>query len=313
MGIIPVIGVFGANSFIGRAIVRDLLRQGRRIVAFGRAFPPDYEERIGARVDTRIVDFADSVSVYGALQGIDHVINLVNSSSPALGNSRMEEDITSNILPHVSFLQSCRLSSVTRLLFVSSGGTVYGEPKYVPIDEDHPTKPLVSYGMTKLVVEQYIQMLMRDSAIGYTILRVSNPFGPGQVLRKGQGLIASILERHARGLPVGVFGDGQTQRDYLYIDDLCEAITCALDAPQMQETLNIGTGVGRSILDIIAAFERALGEPLAVAFLPARPTDTRSNVLDCGRAQRLLGWTARTPFDDAIRQTVAAYRTDVDL
>jgi UDP-glucose 4-epimerase len=243
------------------------------------------------------------------VQGIDYVINLVNSSSPALGNSRIVEDITSNILPHISFLQSCRLSSVKRLLFVSSGGTVYGEPKYIPIDEAHPTEPLVSYGMTKLVVEQYIHMLLRDTSVSYTILRVSNPFGPGQMLRKGQGLIASILERHAQGLAVGIFGDGQTQRDYLFIDDLCEAISCALDAPAMQETLNIGTGTGRSILDIIAAFDKALGERLNIEFLPARPTDAKSNVLDCRKAERILGWSAKTPFEEAIQRTVTAHRT----
>jgi UDP-glucose 4-epimerase len=129
------------------------------------------------------------------------------------------------------------------------------------------------------------------------------------MLRKGQGLIASILERHAQGLAVGIFGDGQTQRDYLFIDDLCEAISCALDAPAMQETLNIGTGIGRSILDIVAAFDKALGERLAIEFLPARPTDTKSNVLDCRKAQQMLGWVARTSFEEAIQQTVTAHRT----
>jgi UDP-glucose 4-epimerase len=274
------------------------------VVAFGRAFSPDFESKVGGRVEVRVVDFNETLSTHAALQGIDQVINLVNASSPALGNGRVEEDLLNNALPHVAFTQSCLLSGVSRMIFVSSGGTVYGEPRYLPVDEDHITAPLVSYGMTKLVAEQYIRMLTRGTAMSYIILRVSNPFGPGQMLRKGQGLIASVLERHAQSAPISIYGDGQTQRDYLYIDDLCEALIAALDVPSMQETFNIGTGVGRSVMDILTAIEAHIGQQLAKEFLPARHTDAKSNVLDCRKAERMLGWTARTPFDEAIRRTV---------
>lgn len=301
-----VIGVFGANGFIGRAVVRFLLARGRRVVALGRAFPADYARIVGGAVETRVVDFGDALSVHATLQGIDQAIDLVNSSSPALGNGRVVEDAATNVLPHISFVQSCILSGVARVVFVSSGGTVYGPPDYLPLDEEHPTRPLVSYGAAKLMVEHYLRMLTRDSPVDHVILRVSNPFGPGQVLRKGQGLIASILERQAAGLPIVIYGDGQAQRDYLYVDDLCHALLAALDAPPMRETFNIGTGHGRSTLDVIHAVEQVIGRAFAIEFVNDRPTDARSNVLDCGKATRLLHWTARTPFDEGIRRTVAA-------
>ncbi|KQN21231.1 hypothetical protein ASE86_14750 [Sphingomonas sp. Leaf33] len=302
-----MIGVFGANGFIGRAVVRHLLEQGRRVVALGRAFPADYDRIVGGAVEMRIVDFRDALSVHATLQGIEQAIDLVNSSSPALGNARVVEDVATNVLPHISFAQSCVLSGVARILFLSSGGTVYGTPVSVPIAEDHPTDPLVSYGATKLTVEHYLRMLTRDTATDHVILRAANPFGPGQTLRKGQGLIASILERQAMDLPIILFGDGQAERDYLYIDDLCGAVTAALDAPPMRETVNIGTGQGRTTIEVVRAVEAAVGRRFDIVFEPGRPTDARSNVLDCTRAARLLGWSAATPFDEGIRRTVAAF------
>lgn len=276
------------------------------MVAFGRAFPADYDRIVGGKVETHIVDFRDALSVQAMLQGVDQVIDLVNSSSPALGNGRVVEDASTNILPHISFIESCVLSNVSRIIFLSSGGTVYGTPDHLPISEDHPTHPIVSYGMSKLVVEHYLRMLTRGASVDHVILRVSNPFGPGQILSKGQGLIASILERQALGSPVTVYGDGEALRDYLYIDDLCEALIAALDAPPMRETLNIGTGHGHSTLEVIKAVEAALGRRIAIEFADDRPTDARGNVLDCGKARSLLSWTPQMSFIDGIKRTVLA-------
>lgn len=303
---ISVIGVFGANGFIGRAAVRHLLSRHRQVVAVGRAFPSDYEQIVGGSVDMRVVDFRDALSVHAVLQGIDQAIDLVNSSSPALGNGRVVEDAATNVLPHINFVQSCILSGISRIIFLSSGGTIYGAPSYLPLDENHPTNPLVSYGMAKLMVEHYLRMLTRNSAVDHVILRVSNPFGPGQVLRKGQGLVASILKRQAAGLPITIYGDGESQRDYLYIDDLCTALTAALEAPPMHQTFNIGTGHGRSTLEVIEEVEAALGSEIKIEFADDRPTDAKSNVLDCRKATRLLNWTAQTPFGEGIKRTVAA-------
>jgi UDP-glucose 4-epimerase len=303
---ISVVGVFGANGFIGRAIVRHLLARHQRVVALGRAFPADYEHIVGGALETRVIDFRDALSVHAMLQDIDQVIDLVNSSSPALGNGRAMEDVETNVLPHISFVQSCILSRVSRIIFLSSGGTVYGTPTYLPLDEEHPTNPLVSYGAAKLMVEHYLRMLTRDSAVDHVILRVSNPFGPGQVLRKGQGLIASILERQAAGSPIFVYGDGQSRRDYLYIEDLCCAVTAALDAPPMRETFNIGSGHGYSTLEVIKEVEAALNVAVQVEFESERATDVKSNILDCRKAARMLNWSAQTSFAEGVQRTVAA-------
>jgi len=301
-----VVGVFGANGFIGRNLVRRLLALDRPVIAFGRSFAPDFTEFVGGPVETRVVDFNDVLSTHAMIQDVTYVVQLVNSSSPGLGNTRVAADITANVLPHVSFIESCLMIGVAKFLFLSSGGTVYGNPNYLPIDEAHVTSPINSYGLTKMMVEHYLRVLTRGSEMGYLNLRVSNPFGPGQVLKKGQGLIASILRSHAAGQPITIFGDGSTQRDYLYINDLVDALIAALDAPAMQETINIGSGIGRSILEVLAATQEVLDTPLKVEFISERPTDAMANILDCRKAAKLLGWESRTSFEDALRWTVAA-------
>jgi UDP-glucose 4-epimerase len=301
------VGVFGANGFIGRHLVRRLCRDGVPTIAFGRDFPADYSEIVGHDVETRRMDLSDVLRTQIVTQEISTVVQLISSSGPALGNARIVSDISSNIAPHVSFIESCIMAKVESYVFLSSGGTIYGPPERLPISEDHPTNPISSYGMTKMIAEQYLRLLCRNSTMGYTSLRVSNPFGPGQDTTKGQGLVAFILKSLSEARPVTVYGDGKSQRDYLYIADLIDAICAAIDRPAVGGPVNIGSGVGRSILDVIAALEQVTGRDVPVVFADERATDTRSNILDPAKARKLLGWAPKTDFMDGLRMTVRAF------
>jgi len=141
----------------------------------------------------------------------------------------------------------------------------------------------------------------------YTILRLANPYGPGQLNLKGQGLIPTILQRQEAGLPLSIFGNGQGQRDYVYIDDVAEAIKATLSHNCGQEILNIGSGQGRTILEVVEAIESLLDVRISKSFVPARPTDPARNVLDISKAKRVLGWEPKTSFADGIRRTVEAH------
>lgn len=300
----PVVGVMGANGFIGRHLVRRLCATNIPVIAFGRSFPPDYEEIIGHPVDVRLMDLDHVLETHALIQDVSTVVQLINSSSPGMANNRVTADISVNVIPHIACIESCIMADVGKFIFLSSGGTVYGNPLFLPISEDHPTKPLNSYGMTKLVVERYLEMLTAGSGMGYTSLRVSNPFGPGQENKKGQGLVPTIMNNHRRGLPVTVFGDGASLRDYLYIDDLIDAIMASIVEPAAMGPINIGSGIGKSILDVVAALEAATGEKIGVEFAAARPTDAKSNVLDPAKAEAVLGWRAKTEFSEGIARTI---------
>jgi len=299
-----VVGVFGANGFIGRHLTAALLARGHQTVCFGRHFPLDFQKRFGERVEMRLVDLHDDIESYRKLFGITHVIQLINSSNAAVGNDKVIADIHSNIIPHVSFVNSCIMSGVRSFTFLSSGGTVYGRPQSIPITEDHPTFPLNSYGMTKLFTERYLQMLCRGTKMGFNILRVANPYGPGQMGVGGQGLIGTILQKSSKNQPLTIFGDGLNERDYLYIDDTVDAIVRALEHDPLNDVVNIGSGEGRSILAVIEAVEAALGHRIVREFVADRATDAPSNILDPTKAERLLGWKTTTPFGEGVAKTV---------
>jgi UDP-glucose 4-epimerase len=153
-------------------------------------------------------------------------------------------------------------------------------------------------------------MLSRGTGLGFTTLRVSNPFGPGQTAHKGQGLIPTILKQYAAGAPVKIFGDGKSERDYIYIEDVVDAIVTCLQRGPFNGAVNIGSGRGRTILEVVEAVERALGRNIDRQYIESRPTDTPSNVLDISKAKTLLDWAPRTDFHEAIRLTVDAYPLD---
>lgn len=303
-----MIGVFGANGFIGRHVVRHLLSKGRHVRMVSRHLDaPFAQEAAGA--ESVVADLGDELAMASALADVRVAVQLVSTSSPGLENRYALSDIRENIVPQVQFLQLCIAAGVERLIFLSSGGTVYGQAQTLPISESHPTRPLSSHGMTKLVTEQYIEMYGRIGGLGYTILRVANPFGPGQLFRKGQGLVPAILQRHEQGLPIRVIGQGLATRDFLYVEDLVDAITLGIDAPGAAgRILNVGSGTGRRIADVIDAVERVLGEPLRREHVPGRASDVDSNVLDISLSKAVLGWHPRTPFEDGLARTVEAFR-----
>lgn len=301
--------IFGANGFVGRHVVARLVEEGLPVRAVSRRFDPEFEAAFAGRAELVIADLRDPFACLAALEGATNVLQLVSTSSPGLKNDYLERDVTDNVLPQLRLAQDCLTAGVRRHVFISSGGTVYGRPLRLPIDEDHPKNPLSSHGLTKLAVEKYLGLLGHTRGLDSVILRVSNLFGPGQVFRKGQGLIPAILEHHRRGQPVQIFGDGSARRDFVFIDDMVEAVLAAFRVPAAGGGIfNIGSGESRSVNEILAAVEDRLGQPVAREYLPPRPSDVALNLLDIRRAAALLGWRPLTSFTTAMDRTVAAMR-----
>ncbi|NDW01343.1 NAD-dependent epimerase/dehydratase family protein [Yangia sp. PrR002] len=286
-----------------------LLARGQAVRAVSRRFDSRVAAAWEDRLDLVEADFTNPLSTLSTVQGLDTVIQLISSSSPGMGNRVLVDDIQENVIPHVSFIQKAISAGVRRYIFVSSGGTVYGPNAPVPTAETAHTNPINSHGMTKLMIEKYLQMFSRVDGLEYVILRVSNPYGPGQTFRKGQGLIPAILQRQRESLPIQIFGDGSSQRDYIYIDDLTAAVEKVVDCPSAgNEVFNIGKGEGRSILEVIETLEATLGVCFEKEFLPGRNTDVSRSVLDISKACRLLSWAPGISLEEGVERMLVPWR-----
>ena len=305
-----MIGIYGSNGFIGRRLVHRLAMQGVPARAISRWHDEHFISSIRGPIEFLTGNFGDPLAMAASLQDIDTVVQLIGTSSPGLKNEHAIADIQENVIPHVAFLRSCVQAGVKRYVFLSSGGTVYGPEASTPTSESAATNPICSYGLTKLCIEKYIQMHAHVDGLEYAILRLANPYGPGQAFHKGQGLIPAILDRYRRNLPVRILGDGEARRDYVYIDDVIDAIVAVLKLQSVPRlVLNIGSGATRSVLDVVAAVEVATGHVFAREYVDARGSDVEVSSLDITLARSVLGWSPQTGFEKGVEQTVAAIKS----
>lgn len=300
-----MIGIYGANSFIGQHLVGRLAGRGAPVRAVSRRFDMAFTEPFGGMVEFVEADFRQSLAIASSLQDVDTVVQLVSTSSPGLGNNHAIADIQENVIPHVEFLQDCVRAGVKRYVFLSSGGTVYGPGAPVPTPETSPANPINSYGLTKLMVEKYIQMYGHVDDLDYAILRVANVFGPGQEFRKNQGLVPALIERWRKGQGVTIFGAGEARRDYIFIEDVIDAIEAVLaltERPRL--TLNVGSGETRSVVEVIETVEEITGYRFERDYVADRNTDVGVSSLDISRAREVLGWKPKTGFREGVETTL---------
>lgn len=298
--------VLGGGGFIGTNLCSALVARGADVGAFGRHahFPQALEG-----VQWVMGDFADRAAVARAVEGREIVFHLAAGSIPDSSNRDPLGDLQSNVAPTLQLLDICRSSGVRRVVFVSSGGTVYGVPYAVPIAETAATEPISAYGVSKLAIEKYLRIYQRLHGIEYQVARLSNPFGPYQRHDRRQGLVAALLYRALHGIPVEIWGDGGVVRDFLYIDDAIEALLmlAAYDGPH--HVFNVGSGVGRSVLAVLADIGNVLGDRVIPRnFRSGRAADVPVNVLDIGLITQETGWVPKTPWQDALRLTAAWLR-----
>jgi UDP-glucose 4-epimerase len=229
-------------------------------------------------------DFQNVSDLRRAIDGVDAVLHLVSTTLPKGSNEDPVYDVNTNVISTIQMLNTMVKTEVKRLIFISSGGTVYGVPHAIPIPEDHPTNPGVSYGITKLMIEKYLYLYNRLHGLEPIILRAANPYGERQRAGAGQGAVAAFIRRALAGEPIEIWGDGSVARDYIYISDVARAFALALQYRGTKMIFNISSGVGTSLTDLVGAIETIIEKPLQVRHLPARSFDVPISVLDSSLA-----------------------------
>jgi UDP-glucose 4-epimerase len=295
--------VLGGNGFIGSHLVDQLLAEGHKVRVFDKN--EEYYRKPLASVDYQYGDFGNRGLLMEALANIDVVFHLISTTLPKTSNDDPAFDVQSNVIETLFLLEQCITQKVKKIIFISSGGTVYGNPSVLPIPENSPTEPECSYGITKLTIEKYLYLYRFLHGLDYCVLRLANAYGERQRPTATQGVIPVFLERALRNDEIVVWGDGSVIRDYVYVTDIASALLKALTYSGDTKVFNIGSGEQYSLNEVIQLIEHVTGQPLKVKYTEGRSFDVPINVLDVSRAKSFLNWTPTVSLSEGIARMYA--------
>ncbi len=293
--------ILGGNGFIGSHLVDRLLAEGHQVRVFDK-----YEEHFRkpvTGVDYCIGDFGNRGMLSEALAGIDVVFHLISTTLPKTSNDDPVFDVQSNVIEAICLMEQCVANKIRKVVFISSGGAIYGNPKTLPISENSSTEPECSYGITKLTIEKYLALFNHLHGLDYVVLRPSNPYGNRQNPEGIQGAVSVFLGRAAQGKSIEIWGDGRIVRDYIFIDDLVDGIYKAASLDPFSRVFNLGSGVGHSLNDIVEVIRKVTGRDIRVSYKAKRSFDVPSIYLDICRAKQELSWMPSVSLETGIEKT----------
>lgn len=297
--------IFGGGGFVGSAIVDRLLIEGHDLRIFERPRVEAYRTFLPTeKIEWMTGDMLSSHDINMALEDRELVIHLVSTTLPKSSNEDPIYDVQSNLVGTLQILNSMVTMNIKKIIFISSGGTVYGTPKYLPIDEKHSCNPQVSYGITKLAIENYLLLYERLHGIKPIIFRVANPFGKRQRVETAQGAIGVFIYRAINSQPIDIWGDGSSTRDYIYIDDVAEIFALAVNYSGAKSIFNVSSGIGTSLNELLDIIQDVFGHSIERKYLPKRDFDISTSVLSNESALNELGWKPHTSLRKGIEMTI---------
>ncbi len=297
--------VTGGAGFIGSHIVDGLVEAGHEVVvaddlSSGRAENVNPHARL-VDIDICAPDLLELAASFRP----DAVSHWAAQASVPGSVSDPERDATVNVVGGINVCRAAVGAGVSQFVYATTGGALYGEPEYLPCDEDHPIRPISPYGLSKWTLEQYLPILLPES-MAVKVLRPANVYGPRQDPHGESGVVAIFASRMARGEPVTIFGDGEHTRDYVYVGDVVDAHGLALTSGESL-TVNVGTGVETSVNDLFSAMADAVGYTRPPQWAGERPGDVRWICLDSTRAREMLGWRPSTSLAQGLRKTCESF------
>lgn len=295
--------VLGATGFIGNALVHRLSSSFQQIFTLSR--------RRGAfQHYSNVIHFQSNLDnqelVNQLLPDCHVVVHLASETTPGSSCLQPSLEVTSNLLPSLRFLEVMQSHPHVRLVYISSGGAIYGDSAEEKLAEDMVLAPLSYYGAGKAAFEKFILAFCRQVGNTAVILRPSNLYGPGQCYRPGFGIIPTVISSIVDGTTLEVWGDGSIVRDYLYIDDFTELLGKIIeDDPNGQPVTiyNVGSCHGHSVNDIIKLVAKVTGRSVSVCYHLERKVDVKRVVLDSGKIRDAYQWKCMTDIETGLRNT----------
>ncbi|MEK9169199.1 MAG: NAD-dependent epimerase/dehydratase family protein [Patescibacteria group bacterium] len=280
--------IFGGGGFIGSHLTEALVKNKYPVTVFSRKSDNSSKNLSDVINDIQFIegDFNNIDSVIKIIDSGDIVFDLIASSLPFSSSQSPIEEINHHIFSHVRLIQACCKKKVKKIIFASSGGGVYGNKKKLPISEIELLEPISPHAIGKIAIEYYLSYYSKMYGVSYIIYRLSNPYGPRQIAEKGFGIVPTLFDHALKNTPPTLFDHGNLVRDFIFIDDLIEAITQSFDKKNKFNLYNIGSGRGTAIKDLWKMIKKISGSNIKPRYKPKRPFDIQSIVLDTKRFEK---------------------------
>lgn len=297
--------ILGGCGFIGRHVAVLLAREGNRVTLADRAalaqpMPAD----VAGAVTSQLLELG-SADWDALVADVDIVHHYAWGSLPASANANPGGDLLTNVGATIGLLDALHRRGGGRVVFSSSGGTVYGKLRQTPVPEDHPVAPITAYGAGKATAEVYLGLYRHMHGLDCRIARIANPYGAGQDLSRGQGAVTTFLHHALMHRPITIWGTGEVVRDYIHISDVAQCLVTLAVSPRTEEfVFNVGSGAGVSLNQIVSELEARLGRTLDVSRTATRPFDVPVSILRIDRGRDTLGWSPALSFGDGIARTL---------
>lgn len=301
--------VTGGAGFVGSHLIEQLLAEENEVVCLDD-FSTGKRENLtefGNKILIKEGDIRESLFVKDSLDNVDYVFHLAAQISVNRSTREPKFDASVNIEGMINLLEAIRQSSVKRIIYVSTGGAIYGEPSIIPATEKTTEEPISPYGISKLTAEKYLKWFHDVYGISYSIIRPANIYGPRQDPLGEAGVISIFLGRIKDNNSVEIFGDGRDSRDYVYVKDISNICIKAMNSNK-KDIYNAGTGKQTNLLDLVEIIEKVTKSHVKKEFSPPRPGDVKHISLDASKAREELNWTPSTDLEVGISNTWKWYK-----
>lgn len=302
--------IVGGAGFLGTSIAREFA-QSREVLVLDTASRLQGAAEWLGDTPSAVLNFPRDLSAAPDLfAGADALVYLSWTSTPASSMNDLAGDALENVVASARIFEEAGRAGVRRVVFSSSGGTVYGNPETVPVPEDAARNPLSGYGASKLAAEHFLHVAAARDGFSGVSLRVGNPYGPFQLRGAAIGIIAQFLNSIARGQAPEIWGDGMVVRDFLHVDDVISAFQHAVDAREIASgAYNVGSGYGTSVLDVWQLIRTITGTKIAPIHKPSRGFDVEAIYLDTSRFRSATGWEPIVSLSEGIQRLWDQTRT----
>lgn len=308
--------LLGAAGFIGTNLTIELAKKTEDEITLVDRSKAFFEPIVSMNFkNVRIIeaDLTVNMDFDSILKGQEVVYHLVSTTVPTTSNQHISQELISNVIFSANLFEACIRCGVKKVVFVSSGGTVYGKEVDCPLKEKTATNPISSYGVQKITIEKLLYLYRYLYGLDYRIIRLANPYGPYQRPNGILGVVTTFTYKALKGDEITVYGDGSVVRDFIYIDDAVRAIMKVVEGENKHRTFNLGCGYGTSIKQVLKTIEKALGIRLKVSYLEGRKVDVPVNYLDISRYEKYYGALNPISLEEGIRKTADFMKKEYNI